>query len=185
MSLRLARTASEAYLYMARQPCEHCGAGGFEPERSASEVVDGTLARRYSGACPSCGMWREFVFRVPDDASAPLDDGSSFGDSTPSELLDPGEWLELADAMFAQVPDSPVGLTDEQRREAYGALSAGVAALAEVVKFIRPGADSVSPFAFWTERGRRLSLDSRWRFDAERLRGDLADARAVLSGFAD
>jgi hypothetical protein len=185
MSLRLARTNSEAYLYMSRQPCETCGVSGFQPERSASETVDGVLARRYMGACPSCGLWREFVFRVPDNPSVPVDDGRSFGDERPSELLDPGEWLELSDAMLTEVPDSPVGLTDAQRRAAYGALEAGIAALEEVRKFVRPGADSVSPFAFWTERGRRLSLDSRWRFDAERLRGTLENARAALAGFAD
>lgn len=185
MGLRLARTSSEAYLYLSRQPCESCGAAGFVPHRSASEVVDGVLTRRYMGACPSCGGWRDFAFRVPDDPSVPLDDGRSFGDETPSELLDPGEWLELADAMFEQVPGSPVGLTEAERREAWAVLDAGISALREVIKFIRPGADTVSPFAFWTERGRLFSLDYRWRFDAERLRGDLADARSVSARFAD
>lgn len=185
MSLRLARSSSEAYLYMARRPCEHCGTADFLPDRSASEIVGDVLARRYEGACKQCGTPREFVFRVPDEPSAPVTAERGFGDSRPSELLDPGEWLEMADAILAAIPVSPAGLTDAQRREAYADLDAGAAALEEVLKFVRDGDDSVSPFAFWTERGRRFSLDSRWRFNAERLRGSLANVRTTQQTFAD
>ncbi|GAA4512045.1 hypothetical protein GCM10023191_077110 [Actinoallomurus oryzae] len=184
MGLRLARSSSEAYLYMARQPCEACGTAGFHPARSASEIVEDTLARRYEGACERCGASREFVFRVPDEPFAPVTAEQGFGDSRPSELLDPGEWLEMADGILAAIPVSPAGLTDAQRREAYADLDAGAAALEEVLKFVPAGADSVSPFAFWTERGRRISLDSRWRFNAEGLRDSLSKVRAAQRSFA-
>ncbi|WP_173094549.1 hypothetical protein [Actinomadura verrucosospora] len=184
MDLRLARSSSEAYLYMARQPCEGCGSAGLVADRSASEIVDDVLARRYWGACGQCGAAREFVFRVPDEPSAAVAGDQGFGDSRPSELLDPGEWLEIADALLARIPVSPAGLTDAQRREAYADLDAGAAALEEVLKFVPAGAASVSPFAFWTERGRRFSLDARWRFDTERLRDSLAEVRAAQRDFA-
>ncbi|MFB9833647.1 hypothetical protein [Actinoallomurus acaciae] len=158
---------------------------GFLPERSASEIVDDALTRRYEGACGHCGTSRGFVFRVPDAPFDSVDVGPGFGDDRPSELLDPGEWLEMADAILARIPESPAGLTDAQRREAYADLDAGAAALEEVLKFVRDGADSVSPFSFWTERGRRFSLDSRWRFDAERLRDGLANVRAAQQRFSD
>ncbi|GLY83234.1 hypothetical protein [Actinoallomurus iriomotensis] len=185
MRLRLARSAPEAYLYMARQPCEACGMTGFQSERSASEIVDGTLTRRYEGACGRCGAVREFVFRVPDEGLAAVTPEQGFGDSRPSELLDPGEWLEMADGILARIPESPAGLTDAQRRAAYADLDAGAAALEEVLKFVPAGADAVSPFAFWTERGRRFSLDSRWRFNAEGLRDSLAQVRAAQRSFSD
>jgi hypothetical protein len=185
MGFRLARSTAEAYLYMARQPCEACGTTGFLSARSASEIVDGVLTRRYEGTCERCGAAREFVFRVPDGPSAAVTVEQGFGDSRPSELLDPGEWLEMADGILAAIPASPVGLTDAQRREAYADLEAGAAALEEVLKFVPAGADSVSPFAFWTERGRRFSLDSRWRFNAEGLRDSLAQVRAAQQSFSD
>ncbi|WP_019633207.1 hypothetical protein [Actinomadura atramentaria] len=46
MSPRLARTASEAYPYTARQPCEDCGTTGFVPDGSASEIPDDVLTRQ-------------------------------------------------------------------------------------------------------------------------------------------
>jgi hypothetical protein len=85
----------------------------------------------------------------------------------------------MADGILARIPESPAGLTDAQRRAAYADLDAGAAALEEVLKFVPAGADAVSPFAFWTERGRRFSLDSRWRFNAEGLRDSLAQVRAA------
>lgn len=181
---RLARSSSEAHLYMARQPCGACGTTRFLPDRSASEIAGEVRTRRYEGACEGCGAAREFVFRMPDDPSAWVTAGEGFGDSRPSELLDPGEWLEMADGLLARIPVSPAGLTDAQRRDAYADLEAGAMALEEVLKFVREGADEVSPFAFWTERGRRFSLDSRWRFDAEGLRGSLASVRAAQQEFA-
>ncbi|CNE56597.1 Uncharacterised protein [Mycobacterium tuberculosis] len=183
--LRLARSSAEAQLYMFRQPCGTCGTTGFLWDRSSSEIIDDVPARRYEGACEQCGAAREFVFRVPDDPSAPVTPEQGFGDSGPSELLDPGEWLEIADALLARIPVSAAGLSDAERREAYANLDAGATALEEVLKFLRPGADSVSPFAFWTERGRRFGLDSRWRFEAERLRDGLANVRAAQREFAD
>jgi len=98
-----------------------------------------------------------------------------------AELLDPGQWLMLADAVLAEAPETATGLSDPQRREARDRVELAVAAFEEVLKFIRGGEDRVSPFAFWSQPGHELQLTAAWRFEREWLESDLRRSREILA----
>src|SRR5688500_13011920 len=98
MVLPVARTNAEAHLYMDLHPCA-CGEIRFPRTSSVVTSPDGVLASRYAGTCPQDGTEREFLFRLPERVLAPpLDGAVMYGGSEPSELIDPGEWLSVADA---------------------------------------------------------------------------------------
>jgi hypothetical protein len=65
--LPLARTPAEAHLAMSLIPCS-CGATDFGGT-SALFRLDGRLVRLYWGRCRSCRTAREFLFRLPSDAT--------------------------------------------------------------------------------------------------------------------
>lgn len=184
--LPLARTNLEAHLYMDLHPCE-CGATEFDRKSAVIEEA-GDLASRYSGTCPNCGRTREFVFRLPAEIMVPTPGQPRYGGDQPSELIDPGEWLAVADA-YAKAAEPPGPGMDERRREqSRVALSRAAAALDEVLKFVPAGAGTVPESAFWTERGRRVRAADPARFgvtglnavrDAyHRMLGELAAPRS-------
>jgi hypothetical protein len=169
MTPRLARTNAEEHLYMQLHPCPSCGAAGFTAP-SAVVLVEGVLASRFAGPCPGCGQAREFVFRLPDEILLPDPDRVRFGrDGEPSELIDAGEWLWVADQIARAVPADLSGLDEPDRTRARTDLSAAVAAMDEVLKFLPEGADAVPELACWTERGRLLYEAEPARFRRSRL----------------
>ncbi|MEO3744023.1 hypothetical protein [Plantactinospora sp. B5E13] len=168
MTLRLARTSAEAYLYMELHPCDVCGEADFEPDNAVVSAEE-DLASRYTGACPSCGTEREFMFRIPQQPSLPDPEEPQFGADRPSELLDPGEWLWVADLIARSVPADPAGLSVQQRRDARVDLRGAAAAVGEVLKFVPPGAEAVPPEAFRTDRGREVYQAEPGRFRTARL----------------
>lgn len=182
MALRLARTAEEAHLYMDLHPCG-CGEVQFPRGSSVIETADGDLASHYTGTCPQDGVRREFTFRLPQQITMPPRDGSvRFGGPEPSELIDPGEWLSIADAYARTVPADPsAGARSSADTSAGSSAGAGfsagarstlnraVAAIDEVLKFIPAGEDRVPERAFVTDRGRAVHAKEPGRFRRPRL----------------
>jgi hypothetical protein len=154
----LARTIAEARLYMDLRPCEACGYLGFTGSGAAFLGVV-----RFSGGCARCRTVREFTFRMPATAF----DG--FGGDAPSELLDPGEWLLVADLAARQAPAPDA---------ADYALAA--AAIDEVLKFIPTGADAVPAEALHTATGRAAYQQEPSRFRRSRLALVAASYRAHI-----
>lgn len=142
----------------------------------AEALVDrnGSPARRYHGTCPGCGQPREFVFALPERATPPRPGAQvTFGaEGSASELLDAGQWVEIADMMALAA-----GLSDVTADEARESLAIAVACLDEVLKFVPPGAGQVPPAAFWTDTGRRFRDRSPERF----RRADIEARRAALA----
>jgi hypothetical protein len=180
MVLPVSRTSAEAHLYMDLHGCS-CGRGGFDRGSEVVALDDGDLARRYTGACAGCGTPREFVFRLPTEATMPPAGRVSFGGDEPSQLIDPGEWLSIADGYAAQAPADPAGLTPEQVRRGRAALDRAAAALDEVLKFVPEGADAVPADAFFSDRGREAFAGEPGRFRRDRLAA-VRDAYAGLAG---
>jgi hypothetical protein len=168
MALKLARSSAEAHLYMELRPCENCGSTEFEPDSSVISA-EGDLASRYAGLCENCGTPREFIFRLPEQILMPIEDEPEFGDARPSELLDPGEWVWLADLIGNSIPADPTGLSAEERRQALIDLRTVAAGVSEAIKFIPAGADAVPADAFWSERGKAMYDHEPGRFDRRRL----------------
>lgn len=183
MALRLARTNEEAHLYMDLHPCE-CGEIEFPRSSSVVETADGDLAGHYTGTCPQDGARREFMFRLPQQIVSPPGDGSvSYGGAEPSELIDPGEWLSIADAYARNVPADTAALAADGLAQARSMLTRAVAAIDEVLKFIPAGEDRVPEDAFVTVRGRAAYAKEPGRFRRPRLeavRGTYANIAAQV-----
>ncbi|NUP03160.1 MAG: hypothetical protein HOW59_35090, partial [Nonomuraea sp.] len=86
----------------------------------------------------------------------------TFGGAEPSELLDAGEWLWVADLTASDVPV-------HDRAEARRVLRIATAAVEEVVKFVPPGAEAVPDDGFWSERGLGMRTAEPGRFQLDRL----------------
>src|SRR5213083_2466686 len=149
MSYPYARTFDEAYLYMELRPCV-CGETEFDRE-SVSSVVDGVPVERYSGQCPTCGRRRQFTFRFPTEPQKITFDMHYGWGSEPSRLLDPGEWLGVADVFEANAR-AELGsgdiTGDDQLTAIFYLLSSAAAATEEVLKFLPAGADRIPEDAF-------------------------------------
>ena len=87
--------------------------------------------------------------------------------------------------MVDDVPERPDGLSADRRRELWEQLDVAVAAIEEALKFVRPGADAVSPFAFWSESGYGLYTTASRLFERQSLEYDLADHHRWLDRYAD
>lgn len=185
MPLRVARTNAEAHLYMELTPCENCGEREFEPTDTII-MADGDLASRYSGTCPRCGVYREFVFRLPDEPMIPLREEPVFGDDTPSSLIDAGEWLWIADLIARSTPAEPEeGMSAAERQQIRVELRTAAAAVGEAAKFAPPGADAVPADALWSDRGRAVYEDEPGRFRLSRLQVVQRTYRGIADRFTD
>ena len=185
MPLRLARTNAEAHLYMELNPCENCGEREFEPTDTII-LAEGDLASRYSGTCPRCGVYREFVFRLPDEEIIPDPEEPVFGDDIPSTLIDAGEWLWIADLIARSTPAEPEdGMTPADRQQIRLELRTAAAAVGEAAKFVPPGADSVPADAVWSPRGRAVYDDEPGRFRLSRLQVVQRTYRNIADRFQD
>jgi len=104
----IARTTAEAMLYLDLTACPDCGSDDAVWQRA---IDDGAL--RYVGACAHCGAEREYLFSPPYQGL--LDDVATFGGPEPSELVDAGQWLAIADAIAGEVPADVVRLVGQAR----------------------------------------------------------------------
>lgn len=146
---------------MDLQPCATCGEHGFSGE-SAVVLVDGLLCSRYTGDCRRCGTPRQFVFRLPEEIRLPVERDIVFGGPEPSELLDPGEWLVVAD----RAASTPASGDAELDRED---VALAAAAIDEVLKFVPDGAEEVPATAFRSETGHQAYAEEPGRFRRGRL----------------
>lgn len=159
MAFAVARTRDEAHLYLDLHPCA-CGSADTTWDNGLVSVA-GELVNRYSGTCGSCGAPREYLFGLPERPVLP-DGWPTFGGDEPSELLDAGEWLWVADLTAGDVPV-------DDRAEAERTLRVAAAAVAEVIKFVPPGAEEVPDDGFWSERGLQVRAAEPGRFRLDRL----------------
>lgn len=176
--LPLARTNAEARLYVSLQPCS-CGETRCT-FRSSVVTVDGILAGRYTGDCPSCGTQRHYEFRLPDEILPPPANAVRFGAENPSELLDPGVWLWYSDLCARQVPAATADLDDRAVRAARHALSTALAAVEETLKFLPATTDHIPPAAFTSPEGRSFHSREPRRFTRARLEA-LRDTYAAMT----
>lgn len=162
----MARTNAEAHIYMDMHACD-CGDSKFERNNTVIEV-DGDLASRYTGPCSACGQTREFVFALPEHISVPLPGTVVFGDGSPSELLDAGEWMFVADRYARAAPGRvPTGI--EESRKARQLVATAAAAMDEVLAFVPSDEDMVPYEALRSERGRAVYDEEPGRFFQDRL----------------
>jgi hypothetical protein len=167
MSRLYARTNAEAHLFMDLRPC---GCGDLEFDRQSAVISDGgALCTRYAGPCRSCGAVRTFVFELPESIRPIRRDQVEFGGDDPSRLLDPGEWMEVAD-YFARLEPCTRDTLDLAR-----------AAVEEILKLVPAGADRVPDEVFRTERGRAVRDTDAGRFGRAELEAIVGSYRDLLA----
>ncbi|MRH88621.1 hypothetical protein GFY24_14410 [Nocardia sp. SYP-A9097] len=179
--LPLARTNAEARLYLSLQPCESCGESRCT-FRSAVITVEGALASRYTGECPSCSARRVYEFRLPAEVLPPPAGSVRFGEASPSELLDPGTWLWYSDVCIRQVPSTTATLDDRALKAARHTLATAIAAIDEVLKFIPDTEDRVPLSALTSADGLALYDREPGRFTRPRLEAVRDYYTATLAG---
>lgn len=157
---------------MDLQPCATCGQHGFSGA-SAVVLVDGLLCSRYTGDCTRCGTPREFLFTLPEEIRLPVERDIVFGGDEPSELLDPGEWLMVADRAASAASSG-----DQESDREDVALAA--AALDEVLKFVPEGAEEVPVDAFRSDTGREMYAREPGRFRRNRLAAVASTYRSIV-----
>ncbi|WP_049576833.1 hypothetical protein [Nonomuraea sp. SBT364] len=160
MAFAVARTRDEAHLYLDLHPCKTCGSVDTTWAAGLT-TIDGELVNRYAGDCGECGTPREFLFGLPERPVPPAG-YPTFGGDEPSQLLDAGEWLWVADLTASNVP------ADDQE-EARRTLAIAAASVEEIIKFIPPGQDEVPDDAFWSDRGLETRAAEPGRFQLDRL----------------
>lgn len=169
----VARTVAEAHLFM--------DIAGCDPERSHKLMADGdVLITVYQTICN--GNARTFEFRVLEGEIGAEDGGVVFGRAEASQLLDPAQFLLQASKIARTVPASPVGLDDEQRREANRRMQRAAACLEEVLKFIPEGRDDMPKTAFHTIVGARMHRANPDRFSRGRVTAVLNSYRETAAG---
>jgi hypothetical protein len=174
MTVPMARTSLEAHLYIDLTACE-CGETRLTTTSAVIELPAGGLATRFAGVCPTCGLAREFVLRLPDSPVPQVEDRVVYGVGGPSELIDAGQWVWAAERYASVVPARPAELAGDARRVARGRLNAAISAMEEAERFLVvagdfPGpSDGMPDTAFWSTLGRTLREVSPGRFTRARL----------------
>jgi hypothetical protein len=158
----IARTGDETLLFLELNPCPDCGSIETPWEHGLTDE-DGELVISYSGICSGCGASREYFFGLPESES--VGPFPNFGGPEPSELLDAGQWISVADSAAGSV--SVDAATDDEQAATVMAIAR--AAVEEVIKFVPPDAAAVPDDAFWTDEGRALRDGEPGRFRVERL----------------
>lgn len=188
MPVPYARTYDEAYLFMDLRPCP-CGESEFERSSTSTPGDDGPVVR-FTGTCPNCGRHREFSFRMPVELPE-LDFEVNYGPAAePSQLLDAGEWLGVAE-LYEAVARERLGnvddrdLDDDEITRTYYLLSSAVAATDEVLKFLPDEAPAVPETAFWSQAGRLVYESSPDRFTRTGLTTERTDRATRLTDFED
>lgn len=176
-TLSAARSHLEAHLYMDLHPCE-CGETDFS---RAADYGTGPEGRQvvYSGACAGCGRQRRFTFRVSPEVAV-LAPSAWSTLVAPSDLLDPGEWIWVADR-YASHPAEDGVLSPLEAAERCTDLAAAAAAVEEALLFVPAGASAVPAESIRSERGRSVFDVMPERFTVEQL-AEQRDAYRQLAG---
>lgn len=132
-------------------------------------LQDGRVYERHTGTCEECGSPREFVFRMPPEPELRLG-AADFGGPEPSELLDPGEWMTVADVVAGR--EGGASKND---------LAFAAAAVEEAIKFVPADSDEIPANAFHSRVGR----DAYARMPARYTRGRLTAIATALREAAE
>lgn len=170
----VARSSPECRLYIELHPCT-CGETSLEV-RDRLVSLDAGLGAVYEGPCPRCGAQRRFEFLLDPE----IPPGDKFGGTKPSELIDAGQYLIVADDAARRVPADPTELDEDERRIASWWMNRAVNALEEVSKAIPPGADAVPHIAMFSDAGKAVYSREPGRFRKLRIEAVLDAYREVL-----
>jgi len=123
------------------------------------------LVAVYEDRCDRCARSWAFEFAL-DPEAAPI---GKFGGDRPSQIVDAGQFLAVADAAARAVSGDVSALDDLSRQRARALMLRAVAAVEEVLKFIPPGGDRVAADSLFSAMGKQMYLAEPGRFRKSRL----------------
>ncbi|MFI9030209.1 hypothetical protein [Streptomyces sp. NPDC053560] len=173
----IARSSLEAHLYMDLHPCE-CGVADFARQHSLQQQ-DGAMVSVYEGVCAGCGRQRRFVFKMADELPPPP---PAFGGPEPSRIIDPGEFMDVANGIATRVGPLLLATPEEDRRKHRPAVVYSLAAMEEVLKFFPVGQDRIPADVFTSERGRALYDREPGKFSRDLIESNIARKRRMVAG---
>jgi hypothetical protein len=170
----ISRSSAECHLYIELHTCE-CGEARAPWKHQLESRVD-ALVTVYDGSCDRCTRPWTFEFRLDPEIS-PI---GKFGGSKPSQIVDAGQFLAVADAAARGVPAEVNRLDDLSRQRARALMARAVAAIEEVLKFIPPDADRVPADSLFSVMGKETYLAEPGRFRKSRLDAVLSVYRQAV-----
>lgn len=182
----VARSTWECQTFLSLAECPACGGVGSAAIELLACQRGGTEIWQYTVECLHCGHeWPvEFALSAEPEPAYP-----AFGGAAPSQLVDAGQFLALAEESAEQVPADPAELDaaagDELGLdEACDEIAIAVAAVEEVLKFIPAGDAAVPREALWTVDGvARYDRDPQ-AFQRRTLMATLGAYREVLAAYS-
>ncbi|MFF9015969.1 hypothetical protein ACF09C_23765 [Streptomyces sp. NPDC014870] len=156
--------------------CSECGSSDFDRQHRLERHGDAIVAV-YEGACRQCGTTRRFEFQMAEEIPPPP---PAFGGAQPSQIIDPGEFAEVAFRISESVGVRLLNTPESEHYKFRDSVAYTVAAFEEILKFLPPGQDSVPASAFTSEVGKARYRRAPGKFDRDILEGNVEDAQAVL-----
>ncbi|UWZ34609.1 hypothetical protein Drose_25730 [Dactylosporangium roseum] len=168
----VARSAWECQLFLTLADCPACGGVGL----SMTEFTAGREILTYTARCATCAQPRTFRFR-PSDEPEPV--YPAFGGAGPSQIIDAGQFLDIAERSADLVPADPAEFDEAHVAvdppmtldDAYEQLTIAVAAVEEALKFVPAGAARIPRSALWA-----ASSLARYDQEPEIFERDVLDA---------
>jgi hypothetical protein len=176
----MARSPWECHLYIEQRSCV-CGRAGFDVTEHVELLRDRVPIWQYEAECGECGHTELFEFRAPDD---PTPAYPAFGGDAPSQLLDAGQFLEVATAAADRVPADPGEVPPDDFDDAYETIFIAVAAMQEVLKFVPAGRTEVPREALWAPASLAAYDERPDRYARRRLMADLGAYRQVQAAYS-
>jgi hypothetical protein len=107
-------------------------------------------------------------------------DIDAYGGPEPSEIIDAGQWLIIADLAARSVPATRSPVLEERAGQRED-MRMAVDAIAEILKFIPDREPVVPDSAFWTPEGRAKRGQEPGRFHRHQLEVVLETCRRILA----
>ena len=171
----ISRSSAECHLYIELRPCV-CGETRAPWKHRLESRVDALVAV-HEGVCDLCERRWEFEFALDPEISAI----GKFGGNKPSQIVDAGQFLAVADAAAHAVPGEMSRIDDLSRQRARALMLRAVAAIEEVLKFIPPGADRIAMESLFAPMSKEMYLAEPGRFRKSRLEAVLSVYRQAVT----
>ncbi|MDX2393768.1 hypothetical protein NJL88_27640 [Streptomyces sp. DK15] len=172
----IARSSSEAHLYMDLHACE-CGSFDFDRQHRL-ELRGDDLVAVYEGVCRQCGRSRHFEFRMAEEIPPPA---PAFGGPEPSRIIDPGEYVAVAYRVSRAASLELLNRPESEHHKYRAAMAYALAAFEEVLKFVPPDQDAIPADAFTSEAGKTRYRNGPGKFRRTLIEMDIDSARQVLA----
>jgi uncharacterized protein YjbI with pentapeptide repeats len=154
-----ARTLVEMRFAASLEPCTACGS----TEPPTLELIGQGEWWTLAGPCPTCKRARSFTWRTEGDPTRGAHAVRHLGDSRPSAIIRPGQFVAKLDRVLPMIVLDPQRLAPTDWYASRDALNRALTCLIELAKFVPAGAADIPDDALNTdERADRAARPERY-----------------------